>query len=100
MRKRYKVISKVRFYLFLVTILVICSIFIMSVFSKGKVHSSAYDTKYYEVEVVEGDTLWNIALDYLPEKTDIRKLIYDIKKLNEIPSGYIYPGDVIKVPIH
>ncbi len=98
--KRYKIISKVRFYLFLITVLVICSITIMSIFSKDEVHSLSYDTDYYQVEVAEGDTLWDIALIYLVEDMDIRELIYEISELNENPSYYIYPGDIIKIPIY
>ncbi len=52
-----------------------------------------------EVKIVEGDTLWNIALNYLPEKTDVRKMVYDIKEFNEMEDFYIYPGDRIKIPV-
>lgn len=98
MKRKYKIISKVRFYSFLITILAICSIVIISFFARRSVHSLSYDIEYHQVEVVKGDTLWNIALSYLTEGIDVRKLIYDINELNEIESSYIYPGDIIKIP--
>lgn len=70
----------------------------MSLVSRQSAHSLSYDLGYHQVEVSEGDTLWKIALDYLPEGTDVRKLIYDINELNNIEFSYIYPGDIIKIP--
>lgn len=99
MKRKYKIISKVRFYLFLITVLAICCIAIMSIFFNGKAHSLSYNAEYYEVEVAEGDTLWNIALNYLPKGKDVRKLVYEINELNENKTNYIYPGEIIKVPI-
>ena len=100
MKKKYKIVNKVRFYLFLITILAICFIAITSIFSRGEAHSLSYDKKYHQVEVAEGDTLWNIALEYLPEGEDVRKLVYEINELNGNKTSYIYPGEIIKVPIY
>lgn len=99
MRKRYKVVDRRRFYLFITSLFVVMAIIILSLISNNKVHSSVYEIDYEEVEVVEGDTLWNIAVGYLPEKTDIRKMIYDIKEFNNMETSYIYPGDIIKIPL-
>lgn len=98
MKKKYKIVNKKRFYLFITSLFVVLSIIIFSLISNNKVHSSIYEIHYEEVKVVEGDTLWSIALTYLPEKTDIRKVIYDIKKFNNMDTSYIYPGDIIKIP--
>lgn len=98
MKKKYKIVNKKRFYLFITSIFVVLAIIIFSLISNNKVHSSVYEIHYEEVKVVEGDTLWNIALAYLPEKTDVRKVIYDIKRFNNMNSSYIYPGDTIKIP--
>lgn len=100
MKRKYKIVNKVRFYSFLITSLAICFILIIFLVSKDKVHSLSLDTQYHQVEVVEGDTLWNIALNYLPKGVDVRKLIYDMNELNGDRSNYIYPGDIIKIPIY
>lgn len=39
-----------------------------------------------------------IALNYMPEKYDVRKMIYEIKVLNKMETSNIYPGDIIRVP--
>lgn len=98
MKKKYKIVNKKRFYLFITSLFVVIVMIIFSLVSNNKVHSSVYEINYTEVRVRDGDTLWNIALAYLPEKTDIRKVIYDIKKFNNMNNSYIYPGDIIKIP--
>lgn len=98
MKKKYKIVNKRRFYLFITSLFVVIAMIIFSLVSNNKVHSSIYEVNYTEVRVVEGDTLWNIALAYLPENTDIRKVIYDIKRFNNMSTSYIYPGDIIKIP--
>ncbi len=100
MKKRYKIVNKRRFCFFITSILAVISIIIFTLVLSNKAHSSIYKVKYKEIQVVEGDTLWNIALNYLPEKTDIRKMIYDIKEFNGMDNSYIYPGDIIKIPIN
>lgn len=50
------------------------------------------------VTVQEGDTLWSIAKENCKNYRDIRKAIYSIKKLNNIDSGSINPGQKIKLP--
>lgn len=51
------------------------------------------------VIVKENDTLWDIASKEVNNKTDIRKYIYEIKKLNQITdSGTLVPGSTIRLP--
>ena len=51
------------------------------------------------VIVKENDTLWDIASKEVNNKTDIRKYIYEIKKLNQITdSGTLVPGRTIRLP--
>jgi LysM repeat protein len=51
------------------------------------------------VSVQHGDTLWSIAKDYASNK-DIREVIYEISKLNNIHNATIHPGDIIKIPLN
>ncbi len=99
MKTRYKIISKTRFYLFIITALIIIAICMIFLIDRGDVYSSYYYDKHQEIQVVKGDTLWDISRIYLSPGQDIRKLVYDIMELNEMNSGYIYPGDIIKIPI-
>lgn len=55
--------------------------------------------EYNFVCVEKGDTVWSIASMYSHD-TDIRKVVYDICKINNLQNSYIYPGDIIKVPVY
>lgn len=67
--------------------------------NNNKVYSSTYKELYKEVIVNKGDTLWNIALNNMPDGYDVRKMIYEIREFNSMNSADIYPGDKIKIPI-
>lgn len=73
----------------------------VSLLSNNKVYGSnyGYTYDYNEVRIKKGDTLWMIALEYMPEKYDVRDMIYEIKMINEMDLSNIYAGDIIKIPI-
>lgn len=53
----------------------------------------------YETIVIEqGDTLWDLAKEYYPDK-EIRSAIYEIRKVNDLKNSTIYEGQLIKVPM-
>ena len=58
------------------------------------------DMEHYSVVVRSGDTLWSIAEDNIDEYSpkDIRKVIYDIKKMNDLDNDFIQPGRLLKFP--
>src|SRR5574344_175318 len=58
--------------------------------------------EYYSVVVRSGDTLWSIAEDNVDEDNpkDIRKVIYDIQKMNDLDNEFIKPGRLLKVPTY
>ncbi|MBC8589246.1 cell division suppressor protein YneA [Paratissierella segnis] len=98
--KKYVIINPRRFFTFLTFVFMFIFIILFVFLNSAKVHSSIYEPKYEEYYVLEGDSLWNISTKYKPEGYDIRKMIYEIKELNNIETGYIYPGESIKVPIY
>jgi LysM repeat protein len=53
---------------------------------------------YITVTVEKGDTLWGIVKNNCKGYKDIRKVVYDIKKINNIKSASISPGQKIKIP--
>ena len=63
-------------------------------------HTYTYNQPQYEKYIVSsGDTLWSIASQYCPEKKDKRIFIKTLKKLNNLTSSTIYPGNEIKIPV-
>lgn len=99
MKNKYKVINKTRFYSFIIVVVIVLTVSLLFFFDRKEVYSSPYQISYEEFQVAKGDTLWTIAKIYLPKNKDIRKMIYEIKQINNLTSGYIYPGDIIKIPL-
>ena len=96
--KRYKVINKTRFYMFVIVVVYIS----FSAFTFFKSFSNAEkisSLQFEEVCVKEGDTIWDIALEYKAGKNDIRDTVAEIRTFNEIDDLIIKPGDLIKIPL-
>ena len=53
-----------------------------------------------EYIVRDGDTLWALAEDICPNGTRLPKVIYEIKKLNQMESSAIYAGKSLLLPIY
>lgn len=73
-------------------------IIVVGALSIDKVYGSVYEYNYDEVIIVEGDTLWNIALNYMPKNYDVREMIYIIREFNKMETSQIYIGDTLRVP--
>lgn len=96
---KYKIVNKGKFISFIALILIAIIITIFIFTNNNKVYSSIYEEKYLEIMVEQGDTLWNIAINNMPIKYDVRKMVFEIIKFNEMKNANIYPGDLIKIPI-
>jgi LysM repeat protein len=61
--------------------------------------SYGYKEKEYKmIEIQQGDTLWDIAQRYRGD-TEIRKYLYEIKRINGLDTSEIYIGDMLKIPV-
>lgn len=81
----------------IITILSLNMILFGLIFNQSKAISKP-EEKYIIITVKEGQTLWGIASNYKPDGIDIRKLIYEIKKENEMQDALIVPGQILKIP--
>lgn len=90
--KVYRLKNRRKFFSFLFIMLVI-------IYSVGCVTSAGKDIKkeYRTVTVKPGDTLWDIASKYCGNM-DIRKYIYQIKKINNLDDAVIYAGQKLCLP--
>ncbi len=92
--KKYRIINRKRFVTAIAAIIAVTLILYACSF--------AYCRTNYEVcefTVSEGDTLWGIAELYTDGSVDIRKYIWEIKKLNGMGTAELMPGDVIIIPV-
>lgn len=97
--KKYKIVNKTRFYSFIVVAVYISFITLSFFKSFGSAQDIGVEVKYEEVYVLQGDTVWDIALEYKPNKLDIRDMVSEIRDFNSLKSLYIKEGDIIKVPL-
>ncbi|ATW24253.1 LysM peptidoglycan-binding domain-containing protein [Candidatus Formimonas warabiya] len=61
-------------------------------------YSASGKTAYIEVIVKSGDSLWDLTEKHYTGKDDIRRIIYEVKKMNDLPSANLVPGQIIKLP--
>jgi len=97
--KKYRIINRFRFCLFLLSVLIAINVFFYNCFianAEGKVS----EVEYKSVYIKEGDTLWNISKEYLIGDMDIRQYIDEVIKYNNLESALIKPGQVILMPIY
>lgn len=97
-RRKYVIVNMSRFYTFITFLFILCAILLFAIFYSPEAHSSIYEPSYKEYHISEGDNLWNIALNNMPEGYDVRKMIYEIKKANSMETSGVYAGDTIKIP--
>lgn len=98
-KKRTRIVNRKKFFAFVLTTMLIAVLVVFVLFNKNNVYSSEYESKYVEIKIEKGDTLWTIALENKPQKYDTRKMVYEIMKFNNLAEEYIYPGNIIKIPI-
>lgn len=80
--------------LILFLLIVILHVIFNSLFAKKE-----FKTK--ELVIMPGDTLWSVANDLVDENnTDIYRIMYDIKEINNMSESILYVGQTIYVPIY
>ncbi len=61
-------------------------------------HISADYGQQQRYVVQPGDTLWQVARAYIPERMDIRAFIYRLEQVNGLKGGIIHPGQQLLIP--
>jgi len=94
---RIKVKSRKRLVIFLIIItLAVVSILISPLLNRSQAMEPIYLKEYF---VSSGDTLWEIAKQTLPYKTDIRDYIQEIRSVNNLVCANIKAGQKLFIPI-
>jgi len=94
MNRKYRLVNRRRFYIFVMMI----TIAVTSLMFAANVQGADTAERYQTVVVEQGDTLWNIASEY-NNGQELRSYIDEVKKANNMESSVIYEGDVLKMPV-
>lgn len=97
--KKYRIVNETRFLLFIVLVLYIGLVPFYFLRSYNRVEGSSDHINYEEVYIDKGDTVWDIALKYKPNKYDVRDMVAEIRDFNKLEDLFIKPGEVIKIPL-
>lgn len=101
MKKELKIVNRRKFFL---SIMLSTAMLFTILFSTSKYTLSHTNLNYKKTYISSGDTLWEIAKEqqinncYYKNK-DIRDIISDIKKFNNLKSCNLWVGQEIKIPI-
>lgn len=78
---------------------ILLSILFISIFSL--IGSGENSSNFIKHEIKSGESLWSIAAHYYDSNNvDLRKIIYDIKQINNIDSAVISPGRELIIPLN
>ena len=97
-RKHIRIKSRFRFTAF-VTILIIMTVVGFNTIFGMNIVSGESEKEYTTIEVIAGQTLWDIADTYMSDDMDKRQAVYELQKENDLDSAVIEPGQKIKVPV-
>ncbi len=65
---------------------------------EGKAVGASGQQEMTAVVVSPGDTLWEIADRFSPERVDLRVVVQELVELNRLESKVLRPGQVLQVP--
>lgn len=96
-RSEIRVKSRLRLGIILFVLALIILLLILSpLFNTGQAMTPTHFKTYI---VAQGDTLWEIAKLTLPDNTDIRDYISEIRKTNDLDNANIKVGQNLMIPI-
>jgi len=97
-KKRLYIVNRVRFVIMTLITLIILSTFITYISGLFMSDASTKDA-VVSVEIISGDTLWDIASDYNYYDEDIREVVYRIKTFNHLESSTLQVGQSLFIPL-
>ncbi len=98
-RRKYRVKSPIRFFIFITTVVLILTFCLYTTFDPDKPQATGMQT-YKQVVVKCGDTVWDIAECECGKSRDTRSAVSDICDTNGISPEDIQAGDTLFVPVY
>jgi LysM repeat protein len=92
-----KIMKKNKLFKRILVLSILC-IILIPLTSKAFSTSSTNKTSYSKITVCSGDTLWTIASENIGSGGDIREFVYNIRKVNNLDSAIITPGQELLIP--
>ena len=96
---KYRVANRFRFTIFVVITIIMITCMANLVLGLNTVDGSTIQ-EYKTIEICSGDTLWDIAGQYMPSNMDRQKAVYELCCINDITASQLYAGMTIQVPIY
>lgn len=97
--KTYRIKSRTRFTLFIAIALILIVTMANTILGFNDASSMTLQ-EYISIEIEAGDTLWQIASDYMPDDMDPRMAVHKLCQINSIDAEMLQPGQIIKVPVY
>lgn len=91
--------TSVRVVVLLTAIVVLTVLLLANAVGASGAEAPGGPVEYGSHQVVAGDTLWDIAVDYTNPGDDVRRVVFEIQRLNDLEGSVILPGQVLRVPI-
>lgn len=105
MFRRYRIVSRTRFIAFTAACCLLLSALVLALTGSGFAKGESRP-EYRIVTVEEGDTLWGIARCAAEDPSlegrlsgDLRRLVYEISKENDVTAEDLMPGMTLRIPL-
>jgi LysM repeat protein len=97
-KKKYRIKSRVRFFSFVLVMILLTVTATNTVLGLNNAEGQTKD-QYTVIEVLYGDTIWDIAREHLSEDMDLRDAVHIIMSINNISAEDLQPGQTLKIPV-
>jgi LysM repeat protein len=97
-KKKIRIKSRVRFFAFVLIAILLSVTALNTVLGFNNAEGQTMD-RFAVVEVAYGDTIWDIAQEYLSDDMDIREAVHLIMSINDISAEELQPGQTLKIPV-
>lgn len=97
-KKRYRIKSRTRFFAFVLVMMLLSVTAANTLLGLNNAEGQTKD-QYTIVEVLYGDTIWDIAREHLSDDMDLRDAVHIIMSVNNITAEELQPGQTLKIPV-
>jgi len=91
-------IKKTSFLKILVNLFIILAVVTFFVYTAGISSGSDNTNEHKMITIESGDTLWRLVKEIYGSETNIRKMIYEIREMNDLENAELQPGQELYIP--